>query len=166
MGAMGAGGGRCLTTGAAAAVTGGWDDPAGRSGRVGAVSASFGVPPFLGLWWVYQKFSTSFTSHRPWWSLTHSTERTPKGVLPGTASAAPYDHATGERTTTATATASQARRPRNPAPTTGPRPAAAGLTGVVVGGRHAARRRAECWGTHAEVVGAVRCSTVSTVSTG
>src|SRR5262249_54455797 len=84
-GVIGAGGGSAVTVGTlalgAAGVVGrvGWAAPP----AIWARSTGLTVPPFLGWWWVYQKFSTSLTSHRKWWLRNHSTDRMLKASLPG-----------------------------------------------------------------------------------
>jgi hypothetical protein len=37
-----------------------------RDPAIWACRAGLTVPPFLGWWWLYQKFSTSSTAHRKW----------------------------------------------------------------------------------------------------
>src|SRR5713101_4588361 len=87
IGTIGSGAGRCLRLGAVVAqpsAEGGFPSV----GWVGPARGTLGAPPFLGLWWLYQKFSKSLTSQRRWLSLSHSTERTPRDWLLGLVTAA------------------------------------------------------------------------------
>src|SRR5713101_6026371 len=87
IGTIAGGGGRCLRLGAVVAQPRGFPSGPG-PGWVGPARGTLGAPPFLGLWWLYQKFSMSLTSQRRWLSLSHSTERTPRDWLLGLVTAA------------------------------------------------------------------------------